>query len=125
MRISIDDNSVKVIPSSSLGAPFCDYDGMPTRCYFNVYDSIYAYDDTCNTRGITSSTSGTTTFHWEAGLTDNGGGFSCLAGGLEWEPAEFGMPCYGYRFYNPDLGRWVNRDPIGERGGLSLYCDVE
>ncbi len=26
------------------------------------------------------------------------------------------MPCYGYRFYKPDLGRWVNRDPIGEQG---------
>ena len=24
---------------------------------------------------------------------------------------------YGYRYYNPELGRWINRDPIGERGG--------
>ncbi len=23
--------------------------------------------------------------------------------------------------YNPEQGRWLNRDPIGERGGLSLY----
>jgi uncharacterized protein RhaS with RHS repeats len=22
---------------------------------------------------------------------------------------------YGYRYYNPQLGRWVNRDPIGEK----------
>ncbi len=27
----------------------------------------------------------------------------------------------GYRFYNPELGRWVNRDPIEERGGLNVY----
>ncbi len=27
----------------------------------------------------------------------------------------------GYRYYSPELGRWVNRDPIGERGGLALY----
>jgi RHS repeat-associated protein len=26
-----------------------------------------------------------------------------------------------YRFYDPDLGRWLNRDPIEERGGLNLY----
>ena len=26
-----------------------------------------------------------------------------------------------YRAYNSDLGRWLNRDPIGERGGLNLY----
>ncbi len=28
---------------------------------------------------------------------------------------------YGYRYYFPELGRWLNRDPIGEQGGLNLY----
>jgi RHS repeat-associated protein len=32
-----------------------------------------------------------------------------------------GVPYYGYRFYNPELGRWINRDPIGERGGVNTY----
>jgi len=27
----------------------------------------------------------------------------------------------GYRLYNPELGRWINRDPIEEEGGLNLY----
>ena len=35
--------------------------------------------------------------------------------------AETGLVYYGYRFYDPDRGRWVNRDPIGERGGVMLY----
>jgi RHS repeat-associated protein len=26
-----------------------------------------------------------------------------------------------YRAYDPDLGRWLNRDPIGENGGINLY----
>jgi RHS repeat-associated protein len=30
-----------------------------------------------------------------------------------------------YRAYDPNLGRWLNRDPIGERGGLNLYSYVE
>jgi RHS repeat-associated protein len=30
-----------------------------------------------------------------------------------------------HRAYNPDLGRWISRDPIAERGGLNLYAYVE
>lgn len=28
---------------------------------------------------------------------------------------------YGYRYYNPELGRWLSRDPIEEQGGINLY----
>ena len=28
----------------------------------------------------------------------------------------------GHRYYNPGIGRWVSRDPIGEQGGLSLHA---
>ena len=31
---------------------------------------------------------------------------------------------YGYRFYYPDSGRWLNRDPLGEFGGKSMYAFV-
>jgi len=30
----------------------------------------------------------------------------------------------GHRFYQPESGRWVNRDPIGERGDPNLYANV-
>ena len=29
---------------------------------------------------------------------------------------------YGYRYYDQKLGRWLSRDPIGERGGTDLFC---
>jgi RHS repeat-associated protein len=32
-----------------------------------------------------------------------------------------GLYYYLYRFYSPNLQRWPNRDPIGERGGVNLY----
>jgi len=35
-----------------------------------------------------------------------------------------GVPYYGYRYYSPELGRWVNRDPIEEKGGGNLYAFV-
>ncbi len=34
---------------------------------------------------------------------------------------ETGLYYYGYRFHSPDLHRFINRDPIEERGGLNLY----
>ena len=30
----------------------------------------------------------------------------------------------GHRYYNPGLGRWINRDPVEERGGLNVYLFV-
>ena len=30
----------------------------------------------------------------------------------------------GLRYYNPGTGRWINRDPIGEKGGKNLYAMV-
>lgn len=33
-----------------------------------------------------------------------------------------GLHDYGFRFYSPSLGRWINRDPIEEEGGLNLYA---
>ncbi len=40
--------------------------------------------------------------------------------------AETGYSYYGYRYYNPDTGRWLNRDPIGEEGwGESLWVRWE
>jgi len=34
---------------------------------------------------------------------------------------ESGLVYYGKRYYSPSLGRFVNRDPIEEQGGLNLY----
>ena len=32
-----------------------------------------------------------------------------------------GMIYFGYRFYVPEMQKWLTRDPIGENGGINLY----
>jgi RHS repeat-associated protein len=37
---------------------------------------------------------------------------------------ETGFGYWGYRYYSTELGRWLNRDPIGEAGAINLYASV-
>jgi RHS repeat-associated protein len=37
---------------------------------------------------------------------------------------ETGLIYYGYRYYDPGIGRFINRDTIGEAGGNNLYAFV-
>ena len=36
-----------------------------------------------------------------------------------------GLIYYLYRYYDPNLKRWLNRDPVGERGGYNLYGFID
>gem|GEM_PF-2284651 len=35
---------------------------------------------------------------------------------------ETGLQYFGHRYFSPDLGRWLCRDPLGEKGGANLYA---
>ena len=96
---------------------------------------IYFYDANGNVGQLIETTSGanlgTIAAHYEygpygersnspaAGEYDQPFRFS-----TKWFDDETGLGNWGYRHYDPDLGRWTSRDPIGERGGLNLYAYV-
>ncbi|MCP5535565.1 MAG: tyrosine-type recombinase/integrase [Akkermansiaceae bacterium] len=42
-------------------------------------------------------------------------------GGLSTSTRHDHLNYYGYRYYDANVGRWINRDPVGERGGMNLY----
>ena len=39
----------------------------------------------------------------------------------EYYDSETGLVYYNQRYYDPQLGRWLSRDPIEEEGGWNLY----
>jgi RHS repeat-associated protein len=42
----------------------------------------------------------------------------------EWN-GNSGLYYYGFRFHDPNSQRWLNRDPIGEQGGINLYGFID
>ena len=40
------------------------------------------------------------------------------------EEVESKLLYFGYRFYSPEKGKWMSRDPIGELGGLGLHTFI-
>ena len=40
----------------------------------------------------------------------------------EYSDTEIGLVYYNFRYYSPELGRWLSRDSIGEIGGANLYA---
>lgn len=55
-----------------------------------------------------------------------GDDFSLQPFGMSTKRSDFesGLAYFGYRFYMPNLGRWLNRDPLQEQGGINLYAYV-
>jgi RHS repeat-associated protein len=87
--------------------PFFDANGNITA-YVDEQGSVvaeYAYD----AFGATISESGTMSDAFAHRFS------------TKYYDSETGLYYYGYRFYSPDLHRWLNRDPIEEDGGLNLY----
>jgi RHS repeat-associated protein len=74
----------------------------------------FAYDAFGKTRFLASD---------YAADSASGYGWDWLFHGEFWD-AGTRLYNYGYRYFDAEMGRWLTRDPIGERGGLNLYAMV-
>jgi RHS repeat-associated protein len=87
-----------------------------------------AYDGNGNVVGLAKAADGTLSARYEYGpFGETVRQTGALADAqpfrfsTEWTDAESGFVCYGYRYYYPSAGRWLSRDPLGERGGVNLH----
>jgi RHS repeat-associated protein len=101
-------------------APMSSVFGLQTSVFCPVPTYTYDYDGTIQQRIEPTAHTPTTTDRTAAIYTETPANYPSrpASGTPTTNSAEF---YYGYRYYSPELGRWVNRDPIGERGGLNIY----
>ena len=96
--------------------------GLPTGIQF------VAYDGNGNVGGLIAASDGSNTARYEYGpfgepLRATG----ALAGAnpVRWSTKvtddEGGLVYYGYRYYNPGAGRWINREIQSKRRAVKIY----
>jgi len=106
------DNTQMIIGSSSAHAYYhADGNGNVTMLINNLQlvEAKYLYDPFGNTLSLSGPLAGVNAYRFSS---------------KEWN-ASSGMYYYLYRFYDPNLQRWLNRDPIQEVGGWNLYDFVQ
>ncbi|TVM03369.1 MAG: hypothetical protein CV087_05745, partial [Candidatus Brocadia sp. WS118] len=91
----------------------------------------YLYDGNGNVGQMINNVGGAISAHYEYDPYGN----SILATGSQaagnpyrfstkYLDTEYNLYYYGYRYYDPLTGRWLSRDPIGEKGGINLQSFV-
>jgi RHS repeat-associated protein len=93
---------------------------------FYSYDANGNVTDLVDTNGTTAAhyqydPYGNTTAQWSDPSATSQFPFRFSTKYLDTETALY---YYGYRYYSPELGRWLNRDPIREQGGMNVYAFV-
>lgn len=91
----------------------------------------YCYDGNGNVGQLVNAASGTIAAHYEydpyGNLTNATGeqaGENPHRFSTKYFDQESNLYYYGYRYYSTEIGRWVSRDPVGERDGVNLYLFV-
>jgi len=104
--------------------------GLLMICNFQspIGHHFAAYDGNGNVVALVSGASGAETARYEYGPFAEP--IRLTGPAVSLNPFRFTTKCtcnttdlvlYEYRAYSPALGRWPNRDPIGEQGGVNLY----
>lgn len=106
------------------GLLFANLPGAPTPA-FDTH--AVAYDGNGNVTALVDQSTGTVSATYE--YSAFGETLSAIGPAAEANPFRFstkleeatGLLHYGMRYYSPRLGRWLNRDPLVEQGGMNLY----
>ncbi len=103
---------------------------LEIRDYASAKAYLPTYDGNGNVVSLINANSGTTAAAYEysafgetirAHVQDMVIADQPLRYSTKYHDLETGLVYFGRRYYHPGLGRWLSRDPIGERGGFNIY----
>ena len=101
------------------------FNSKPSTCF-------YAYDGNGNVRGMIDGKDGNPAARYDTGpfaepVRSSGAMAAAnpIRFSTKYQDGDSEFLYYGYRFYNSQAGRWINRDPIAERGGLNLNAMLD
>lgn len=92
---------------------------------------IPCYDGNGNVLGLTNTATGALDARYEYDAFGNvlratgpAAKANLMRFSTKFAEVETGLVYYGFRYYSPELGRWLNRDPIEELGGVNVnqFC---
>ncbi len=129
--VELNGNSNAVVRTYSWGQ---EAQGAPgTLRMIADNNGVYfpAYDPNGNVMGLVKASDGTVCAQYEYlpyGELVTATGTMAVSNPIrfstKYRDNETDLYYYGYRYYSPNMGRWISRDPIEERGGLNLYAFV-
>jgi RHS repeat-associated protein len=107
--------------AGGIGGLIASIDNSTNKMYY------YLYDANGNVGQLIDAADGSLTAHYEydpyGNLLTKSGSYSDqnpYRFSTKYFDNESGLLYYGYRYYSPSLGRWLNRDPINELGSFLL-----
>jgi RHS repeat-associated protein len=108
--------------AGGIGGLMATVDPATSKVYY------FQYDANGNVGQLVDRADGSIVAHYEYdpfGNLTNATGFLADVNpfkfSTKYHDYETGLIYYGYRYYSPELGRWLSRDPLGEDGSVNLY----
>jgi RHS repeat-associated protein len=96
-------------------------DGQATVAnYYYTRDHLGSIRELVDSTGIIQARYDYDSWGWRKKITGTGIDADFGYTGHYWD-ATISLNLTYYRAYDPDIGRWLTRDPISERGGVNLY----
>lgn len=106
-------------PTATRPLAITDHSGNTSTTYFHTHDLTKNVCELLDSTGTIITSYDYTPFGAVTASNSSTPNTFCFSS--EVLDPETNLVYYNYRYYSPELGRWLSRDPIGERGGWNLY----